>query len=128
MLRYRLQRRIESAGLQLHWNMGELVQRTALEPTQSLDLLRILQEAITNSLRHSGARNVEIAAHQVRNRIEVRVQDDGRGFDASAVAGGRGIGNMRARAGRIGADIAIESERGVGTAVTVMLPPPKVGA
>lgn len=128
MLRYRLQKRIESAGVRLHWNMGELVQRTALEPTQSLDLLRILQEAITNSLRHSGARNIEIAARQLRSRIEVRVQDDGRGFDAGAVAGGRGIGNMRARAGRIGADIAIESEQGVGTAVTVLLPPPKVGA
>ena len=128
MLRYRLQRRIQSAGIQLHWNMGDLMQRKALEPTQSLELLRILQEAITNALRHSGARNIEIAVRQVRSQIEVRVQDDGRGFNASAVAGGRGIGSMQDRAGRLGANLTLESELGAGTVVTLVLPPPRMGA
>jgi signal transduction histidine kinase len=128
MLRHRLQHRIDTAGIQLHWNMGKIIQRKALEPTQSLELLRIVQEAITNSLRHSQARNIEIAARQVRSRIEVLVQDDGRGFNAGSSAGGRGIRGMQGRAGRLGADFAIESEEGVGTAVTVTLPPPRVNA
>ena len=127
MLRYRLQRRIQAAGVQLHWNMGDLMQRKALEPTQSLELLRILQEAITNALRHSGAGNIEIAVRRVRAQIEVRVQDDGQGFNASAVAGGRGIGSMHARAGRLGATLTLESEQGAGTVVTVVLPPPRMG-
>ncbi len=127
MLRYRLQKRIQDAGVQLHWSMGDLMQRKALEPSQALDLLRILQEAISNALRHSGARNIEIAARQVRAQIEVRVQDDGRGFNAASVAGGHGIGNMHSRAARLGANLTIESEQGVGTAVTVVLPPPRMG-
>jgi signal transduction histidine kinase len=128
MLRHRLQNRIEAAGIQLHWNIGNIMQRKGLEPTQSLELLRLLQEAITNSLRHSGARNIEIAVRQVRSQTEVLVQDDGRGFNAGAVAGGRGIRSMRGRAGRLGANFSIESEQGVGTAVTVILPPPNKGA
>ncbi|HMA12182.1 MAG TPA: ATP-binding protein [Steroidobacteraceae bacterium] len=128
MLRYRLQRRIQAAGVQLNWNMGDLMQRKALEPTQSLELLRILQEAVTNALRHSGARNIEIAVRQVRSQIEVCVQDDGQGFNAAAVAGGRGIGSMQARTGRLGASLTIESEQGAGTVVTVVLPPPRMGS
>jgi two-component system, NarL family, sensor histidine kinase UhpB len=128
MLRHRLQHRIAAAGIQLHWELGEIIQRNALEPTQSLELLRIVQEAITNSLRHSGARNIEIAARQVRAQIEVQVQDDGRGFVAGSVAGGRGIRSMQVRAGRLGANISIESEQGVGTAVTVTLPPARTRA
>ena len=65
---------------------------------------------------------------QVRAQIEVLVQDDGRGFNAGSAAGGRGIRSMQVRAGRLGADISIESELGVGTAITVLLPPPKMGA
>jgi signal transduction histidine kinase len=129
MLRYRLNRRIQTAGIQLHWTMGDLMQRKALEPSQSLDLLRILQEAVTNALRHAGARNIEISVRQVRAQIEVRVHDDGRGFHATAgVAAGRGIGSMHARAIRLGATLSVESEVGAGTVVTVMLPPPNLGA
>jgi signal transduction histidine kinase len=127
MLRYRLNRRIQSAGIQLHWTMGDLMQRKALEPSQSLDLLRILQEAVTNALRHAGAGNIEISVRQVRAQIEVRVHDDGRGFDASGGIGtGRGIGSMQARATRLGATLRIESEVGAGTVVTVTLPPPNL--
>jgi signal transduction histidine kinase len=125
MLRHRLQHRIRSAGVQLHWNIGELLQRQRLEPTQALELLRILQEAITNALRHARARDIEVAVSQVRAQIEVQVQDNGRGFNAGSVAGGRGIRSMQARAARLGANLSIESEQGAGTVVIVTLPPLK---
>lgn len=124
MLRYRLQPRVQAAGLRLNWQIAELPDEASLPATQSLDLLRILQQAVTNVLQHAGAREVTIALVRHPACIEIEVADDGRGFDAATTSQGRGLANMRRRAARLAALLTIGARDGGGTALRLQLPWP----
>ena len=110
----------------------ELTIRLETEPVESrlsaeeqLMLYRIIQEAITNVVRHSGAADAVVAVRADRYRITASVTDDGCGFDAKRVLreGTRlGLPGMLERAATIGAHVQIESRAGEGTSVTVSLP------
>jgi len=79
-------------------------------------------EAITNALKHSGARLLRLSARASNGEVEVRIEDDGRGFDPSHTAAGLGLSNMRARARRIGARLDIQGHTGAGTTVRLAIP------
>lgn len=81
------------------------------------NLYSLLQEALRNALRHSGAGEVRLDAALRGRRLEVTVRDDGRGFDPAAAAEGEGLRNMRRRAAAIGGRLEIESSPGRGTVV-----------
>jgi PAS domain S-box-containing protein len=82
-------------------------------------LYRIAQEALNNAARHARASRVEVVLRALPRGIELRVADDGRGFDPARVSSEHlGLGIMRERADAIGAQLTIESERARGTLVT----------
>ena len=88
-------------------------------------LFRIAQEALNNATRHAGASKVDLALRALPQGVELRIADNGRGFDVARVSPGHlGLGIMRERAETIGALLTIESERGRGTSVTVTWPQP----
>jgi signal transduction histidine kinase len=125
MLRYRLQHRIHAAGIDLRWRMDELPDQPWLNPSQSLDLLRILQEAIANALKHAQASEIEFSTRRADAHVELVIRDNGRGFDAGAGSqSGHGLRGMRVRATRLGAVMRVESEKGAGTQVVLQLPMP----
>ena len=124
MFRYRLQPRIQAAGIRLHWHMDDLPGAPQLDPTNSLHLLRILQEAVANAIRHSGAKDIEFWTHQADGGIELTVKDNGVGFDQEHVRSGRGLSNIRSRAERLQAQLTITSTPGRGTNVTIRLRAP----
>jgi PAS domain S-box-containing protein len=87
-------------------------------------LYRILQEALTNVARHSGAKAVSIRFARMPEAIEVAVIDDGCGFDAKAVAVSShrlGIHSMRERAAMLGGTVSFVSQR-KGTKILVQVP------
>jgi PAS domain S-box-containing protein len=89
------------------------------------ELLRIIGEALTNARRHSGAKTITVCLSGSSDKLVLEVADDGRGFDpAGATTTGNAMGTqgMRERAAIVGAELAIESERGAGTLVRVELP------
>ena len=86
------------------------------------EILGIVTETLSNALRHAAAQNVEISIMQVGDRWVVRVEDDGTGFDVDALSPGMGLGNLRARATRLGGDISVSSQAGSGTEVLMTLP------
>jgi signal transduction histidine kinase len=90
------------------------------------NLLRICQEAVTNTVKHSGARKVEIELEFNAESIELEIKDDGKGFTPGHCAGPNdghfGLLGMSERAKRLGGSIAVTSAPGEGTAVCVKLP------
>jgi signal transduction histidine kinase len=90
------------------------------------NLLRIAQEAVSNSVKHSGARTVEVALSCTPELVSLSVKDDGSGFAREGNGSGRpghyGLIGMKERATQIGADLRLASEPGRGTTVSVVLP------
>jgi signal transduction histidine kinase len=94
---------------------------TALQPDLQVALYRIAQEALTNIAKHAAASQASVTLHCMPGSVELRVTDDGRGFDPSNLRPGRsGLRNMRDRAADVGAVLEIETEPGEGTQVLVL--------
>ena len=91
-------------------------------PTVKVALYRILQESLNNVSRHADAENVDISVEVYADALEMRVADDGDGFDLGSVAEHFGLRIMAERAAEIGATMQAESALGQGTTVTVTVP------
>jgi len=101
---------------------------------------RIVQEAMTNVLKHAAAQNVSIVLERRADRLRVVIEDDGRGFDAqaddaaivnSADQSDRprlGLSSIRERLALIGGNMRLESQLGAGTALFIQVPLAKKGA
>jgi signal transduction histidine kinase len=91
-----------------------------------LNLLRIAQEAISNALKHSNAREIGIHLMFGPEQIELRVRDDGNGFKSAKWKTDRdrglGLSGMQSRAEKIGGSLAIRSQTGRGTEILIQVP------
>lgn len=88
---------------------------------QVAEIMNILREAVSNSLRHGSPRQIILRAARSDETVALSVQDDGAGFAADRRQG-HGLDNMRARAQSIGGNLQIESTPGKGTRVILNLP------
>jgi signal transduction histidine kinase/ligand-binding sensor domain-containing protein len=102
-----------------------LDERMHLPPSTQIQIYRIAQEALSNICRHANAKHVTVHAGVVNGNVfELRIDDDGRGFDANEAKknSGRGLTNIRARASMIDAEIAWITTEGGGTRFSLRLP------
>ena len=88
----------------------------------SVQLSRVLQEALTNARRHSGARSVEVRLGTEDGAVLAAVIDDGRGFDPASPRAGVGLSTMRERVEALGGEIEVQSQLGKGTKVALRVP------
>jgi len=122
-LRFRLGPRLESAGIALHWEVKNVPPLDWLDPRNALHILRILQEAITNVIKHTHASEIRVTTDVDGDRVVVTLSDNGQGFDVSQQINrsGKGLGNQLRRAEAIGAEILWDSNR-AGTRLSLYLP------
>jgi signal transduction histidine kinase len=83
---------------------------------------RIIQEALTNVARHAAVRHGSVTVEASDGTLQVLVEDEGAGFDVSAVRTGAGLGGMRERVTILGGELEIVSAPGSGTRVSAQLP------
>jgi signal transduction histidine kinase len=126
-LRQRFAGRLEAAGLQLDWHIADLPPVPWLDAPQALDILRVVQEIITNTLKHAHATQLRIAAQVVHppgqpSAVLLTLADNGQGFSQGAQQEGKGLGNIRTRLARIGAALGVSSQPGQGVCYRISLP------
>jgi signal transduction histidine kinase len=98
-----------------------------LPPEVEIACFRVVQESVTNAIRHARARQVHVRLAHDLARVTVLIRDDGRGFDtkalaAAAASGHLGVVGMRGRVHTLGGAFHVRSAPGSGTIVEVVLP------
>ncbi|MBO6523520.1 MAG: hypothetical protein JJ971_06840 [Balneolaceae bacterium] len=92
-----------------------------IHPITSMNLLRIIQEGITNSIKHTEASIIQVVISENDREISLKISDNGSGFDLSEKKGHHGIKNMKARAQEFKGAFNIESSES-GTSIIVTVP------
>ncbi len=119
--RYRWDANLLAAGIEPSWKLDGLDETGGVPVQERLQVLRVLQEALTNVLRHSHAKRVHISVRLVGSTLVFEVQDDGRGIPSGHRMAGRGLENMRARARALKGELEIRSDAS-GTRIALALP------
>jgi len=132
-LRAYLQSQAAMSGLAIELHAAEPPDETAvrLPADHEIACFRVVQEAITNVLRHAAARRVDVHVARSADRVSLSIRDDGRGFDpatldAAAMRGHLGVPGMRERILARGGQFKLVSTPGLGTTVEVDLDVPAV--
>ncbi|MEZ5590739.1 MAG: hypothetical protein R3F53_08545 [Gammaproteobacteria bacterium] len=122
MFRARLEPRLQGGPVQLRWQVSDVPPLPGFGPHKVLQVLRILQEAITNVLKHAQASTLTLRTGSVDNQVFIEVADNGcNGLPQTGK--GRGLDNMQQRALAIGGTLEIISNSS-GTCVRLQLPLP----
>ncbi len=112
-------------GAKVEFKLGELPANDTLAPGAHQAIFRVAQEALANIGRHARAGIVTVSLGAFSRRVdllELRIEDDGAGFDVRRGSGGMGIGNMRARAAELKGWLDLTSTPGAGTTVAFSVP------
>jgi len=122
-LREYVERMREQTGLDIRLESADGLR---LAPAVEAQVIRIVQEALTNVRKHAQARSVEVRFTRAGTGATVTIADDGKGFDVAGVEGAKGMHfgllTMRERAESIGGALQVTSEPGQGTKVILWMP------
>jgi len=117
----------ERTGIRADLHCNGLIQQR-LSPEIETTVYRVVQEALTNVLKHANAQNVSIIVEHRGNRVRAIVEDDGSGFDVEAMIEKPlserrlGLMGMKERASLVSGTLDIESRPGAGTTVILYIP------
>jgi signal transduction histidine kinase len=119
--RERAEPQLRAAGITLRWDVDRLPRLPWLGPSHVLDILRIVQESVTNVIKHAHAMCLEVTARECGEGVEILLEDDGIGIGTGTDRTGNGLRNMDVRAGRLGGRLSVELAA-QGTVVRLIIP------
>jgi methyl-accepting chemotaxis protein len=122
LLELQVRRRLEMKRIAFQFD-GDEEALDLLAPSLAYEVEKLLQELVSNVLKHAEAERVELAAHADNRELHLHFKDDGRGFDPETMGEeGFGLHGLQRRIGRLGGVLRVVSRRGAGTLVEVRLP------
>lgn len=112
----------ETSGISILFEIesGLNLQKT-LPSSQSIQILRIVQEGVQNAVKYAQAKEIKVLLTEKGNHFQVEVKDNGIGFQEATITPGNGLYNMRKRAEELNAKLEIESTPGEGTSILLKL-------
>lgn len=119
--RYRWERQLAFADVASSWLIASELDEVFISAHQRLQILHVMQEGLTNVLKHAQATTVKVEVGVDGPCLCVLIQDNGKGLPEEGERGGRGLGNIRLRARRMGAEVSIQGGAG-GTRIYLSLP------
>ncbi|EIJ36916.1 sensor histidine kinase [Thiothrix nivea] len=125
MLRERLDKQLRYAKFVVKWRVTDLPGLQDFGPEKALSTMRIVQEAISNAIKHSGAKTLTVSTYILEDdgikHAAVEIKDDGNG-QLLPSSQGRGLKNMRKRAKQVGATLWVDNQVGQGVVVRLAFP------
>jgi signal transduction histidine kinase len=119
--RVRMESRFDELALPLQWRNHSMPESCPIAHSTGLHLMRMLQEALANVLKHAQATQIHVDITFNREYLQLRISDDGRGIIGGNKTMGRGLNNMQIRAQKIGATVTLQ-HLAPGTAIVIDLP------
>ena len=114
--------RLEAAGMQLHWHEPQWLPPGLLTAELGIDVGRILREAVSNGIRHSGATAMWVQIDVAKDELRLQIEDDGPAGDVEHWRPGRGLQNMHERAQLWGGELSRETRAPSGCRISVRVP------
>lgn len=116
--------RLSSLGIALQWQLDDALEFVQLAPDTVLQIMRIIQEATVNVVKHSQANQITLRTTKAQTLLTIEITDNGVGMTSDTPrSGARGLSNMRARAALIMArlNVTVGSNAGLNAGLTVQL-------
>jgi signal transduction histidine kinase len=119
--------RFRASGLDVDVNIDLARGQDRLKPELETGIYRIVQEALTNAVKHGDAERAAVELVEDERGIRVSIRDDGEGFEPTAATDGFGLLGMHERVELLQGELTVESAPGNGTQISVSLPPSRAG-
>jgi signal transduction histidine kinase len=113
---------LEPKNIDVEFIVDERVLNIRLNMESRRDLFLVFKEAINNIAKYSGAQRVVVHVSYIRNRLMLKIKDDGTGFEVDIADSGNGLNNMKKRAAMMQGRIKIASQKNKGTLVLLNIP------
>lgn len=120
--KYRTSRKLEQLDITLDWHVADQAENLNIKPQTGLHLLRILQEAFTNILKHANADSIVFSATPSEQGFQIMIQDNGQFTLDNLNHQGHGITNMKTRAQKLGGNLVIEQSAAGGCRIILDIP------
>ncbi len=116
--------KLASQGIEFAFDYDEQLKTCVFSSIEGMNVYRIIQEAINNSLKHAQANKIEVTVFRENDTLRITIKDNGKGFDETELLLGNGMNNLKKRAKEINGEISITSQEQSGTTIVLCFKKP----